>query len=78
MRAVRRMRARYFGAASTESGASTFPGHEFENELGIADQVQPEVTDEHISLREELVQQFSIRYQRGEVEWLEFPGSVLR
>jgi hypothetical protein len=71
------MRARYFAAASTESGASMFPGHEIETELGIADQVQAETTDGHIVLREGLVQQFSIRYRRNEVEWLKFPGSVL-
>jgi hypothetical protein len=71
------MRARYCAVASTESGASIFPGHEIENELGIADQVQPETTDEHIFLREGLVKQFSIRYRRNEVEWLKFPGSVL-
>jgi hypothetical protein len=81
MRAVRRMRARFFSAVSTDESGAPIPGHELEpteTELGIADQVQPECSDEHITLREGLVKQFSIRFKRNEVEWLRFPGSVLR
>lgn len=75
------MRARYFAANSTESGAS-IPGHEIEpadigpGDLGIADLVLPETTEGHIVLREALVNQFAIRYARSEVEWLRFPGSA--
>jgi hypothetical protein len=69
------MRARLFG--KTAEGRAADPSHESdenENVPGIIDTSPTEFTDEHIQLRESLVRQFQVRYERGEVHWLAYPG----
>jgi hypothetical protein len=70
------MRARHFqkpGTVPRNDDETADPGHELETEAGVADLTPTEVTDEHISLREGLIKQFEIRYQRNEVKWLKHP-----
>jgi hypothetical protein len=64
LRAMRRMRARRFCHAAEQGLAVIDPAHESgdENAVGIADTTPTEFTDGHITLRENLVRQFTIRY----------------
>jgi hypothetical protein len=72
------MRARRCGTAALENRSEIIgAGHEIEeNEPGVADQVYVETCDEHILLRESLIQQFWIRWERKQVEWLQYPGKI--
>jgi hypothetical protein len=69
------MRSRHFGK-NPEGGAAD-PSHESdenENVPGIIDTSPTEFTDGHIVLRESLIRHFQVRYERGEVHWLKYPG----
>jgi hypothetical protein len=72
------MRSRFFArnSAGVDVGAPNDPSHESdenENVPGIVDLFPTEFTDEHIVLRESLIRHFAVRYQRGEVRWLQYP-----
>ena len=73
MRSLRQMRARRSGTSPAIQDGLEAVAHKFknENELLVADQVPVEICDEHIILRENLIKQFSIRWQRKQVEWLQ-------
>ena len=73
MRSLRRMRARRSGTSAAIQDGLEAVAQEFKNEseLLVADQVPVEICDEHIILRENLIKQFSIRWQRKQVEWLQ-------
>jgi hypothetical protein len=75
MRSKRRLRQRYVGRANDAEIVD--PVHEVENEhenaAGVLDTTHTETTDGHIALREKLIKQFEVRYQRNEVHWLHYP-----
>jgi hypothetical protein len=48
-------------------------GHEDENQPGSIDTTATILTSEHLELREGLIKQFGVRYQRNEVHWLHYP-----
>ena len=75
------MQSRYFGrptGGARDDGECYDPSQELEHEdaAGVIDQTPTEVHDAHLDLRERLVKQFEIRFQRNQVQWLKFPGKA--
>ena len=74
MRSKRRMRGRYFGRNQNvidEDGVAL--GHESEQEPGVIDTTPTEVSSQHLELREGLVKQFQVRYEKDQVHWFHYP-----
>jgi hypothetical protein len=83
LRSTRRMQSRYFGRRSKD-GSGDLPNlnphaqeqeDDFEEggEVGVIDRTPTETSSEHFELRESLVKQFAIRYDKSLVHWLHYP-----